>query len=268
MGSAKAGTERAWRRVREQPADGPPALVHPGWREAFPWLMQGTTYRGAAEPDGGFGAPFDLGLFSDASPALAVATRWEALRAATGMARAVLGHQVHGACVRLAGPGAPGLHVTEPCDGHVTREAGVLLAVTVADCVPLSIVEPELRAVAMLHAGWRGVAAGILESGLGLLADRLAVRPDRLHVHLGPAICGDCYEVGPEVPEALGEPSGSAGRTTVDLRAALARRAEAAGVRPDRITLSEHCTRCGEGPLFSHRGGDRERQVGYLGIRR
>src|SRR5690606_18360795 len=91
-------------------------------------------------------------------------------------------------------------------DGHATRAPGLLLAVSVADCVPVSLVDPERRAVALLHAGWRGAAAGILERGLEVLAERLLARPEDLHVHLGPAICGGCYEVGPEVHRALGLP--------------------------------------------------------------
>ena len=66
--------------------------------------------------------------------------------------------------------------------------------------------------------------------------------------------------------EALEQPV-PANPTPIDLRAVLAQRAVDAGVAQDQITVSEHCTRCGESGLFSHRGGDRERQVGYIGIR-
>jgi copper oxidase (laccase) domain-containing protein len=108
------------------------------------------------------------------------------------------------------------------------------------------------------------VAAGVLERGLALMPGRADAR--ELRVHLGPAICGRCYEVGPEVFAALGEavpPSA----TVIDLRGVVARRALEAGVSPSSITVSEHCTRCTHSGLFSHRGGDLGRQVGYLGIR-
>ncbi len=245
--------------VLEIPDRDLPAVTHPGWREAFPWLAQGTTGRGA--PDVGF----DLGLFADASLARDVLARWETLRARSGCPRVVHAHQVHGATVRFHGPGDPGLHLAESCDGHATRAPGVLLAVTTADCVPVSIVDPERRAVALVHAGWRGAAGGILERGVTVLGERIASAPAALHVHLGPAICGRCYEVGPEIFDALGLPR-PAGPAKLDLRAALAERAVQAGVRRDRITISEHCTRCGDG-FFSHRAGARERQVGFLGVR-
>ena len=142
----------------------------------------------------------------------------------------------------------------------------MLLAVTVADCVPVYLVDPEHRAVALLHAGWRGTAAGIVEAGVATLAAQFGTLPTDLHLHLGPAICGDCYEVGPEVFRALGlsEPSGP---EPVDVRAVLTGQAHALGVRHGRVSFSGACTLCGDGGYFSHRRGDRERQVAFLGIR-
>jgi purine-nucleoside/S-methyl-5'-thioadenosine phosphorylase / adenosine deaminase len=248
------------RAVEEVPVEGCSAVVHPGWREAFPWLVQGTTTAGNPHD------PFDLGLFSDATPARGVMEHWHRLRVGAGMTTVALAHQVHGSAVRWHRAGPPGMHVAEPCDGHATADGGVLLAVTVADCVPVSVVDPERRAVALAHAGWRGTAAGVLERAIAVLVERAASRPEDLHVHLGPAICRDCYEVGPEVFQALGVPVPPA-PARLDLRAALAARARAAGVAPRRITASSHCTRCGHG-FFSHRGGSRARQAGFLGARR
>jgi copper oxidase (laccase) domain-containing protein len=141
----------------------------------------------------------------------------------------------------------------------------VLLTVSVADCVPISLVAPERRAVALLHGGWRGIAAGILERGIELLTGRFGARASELHAHLGPAICGRCYEVGPEVHRGLGLPEPS-GAQPVDLRAILAERMSIVGIPEDGITCSTHCTRCGDGSFFSHRGGSVERQVAVLGV--
>lgn len=235
-----------------------PALVHGAWEMDFPWLVQGTTTRGAPPHE------FDLGLFSEGSAAERVREHWSRLLAVTGMHAAMHARQVHGADVRLHDAPTGGLHVVGECDGHVTTEAGVLLAVTIADCVPVFVVEAGSRTVAVLHAGWRGTVGGVLESGLEV-ASRGA-RLEDLHVHLGPAICGRCYEVGPEVFEALGEPVPPS-KALLDLRDVLLRRALEAGVDASRLTVSEHCTRCTASGLFSHRGGDRGRQVGYLGVR-
>ena len=155
---------------------------------------------------------------------------------------------------------------TPECDGVMTERTGLGLVVSSADCVPIFLVEPQARVVGVLHAGWRGVAAGILEQGLAVMFREFGIRERQLHIHFGPAICGNCYEVGPEVHEAL--------RLTVpshpgrlDLRAVLADRGSALGVDLDKMSRSTHCTICTQSGLFSHRGGDRSRQVAFMGIR-
>jgi YfiH family protein len=235
-------------------------LVHQRWEALFPWLVQGTTTRGEV------GADFDLGLFSGGSPEQVVRERWNHLIAVTGMDRAVHSRQVHEAEVHPRRGNAPGLTLADACDGHATDEVGLLLAVAVADCVPIFIVAPPTRAVAVVHAGWRGAAAGVLERGLAVLADDFHAAPSELHVHFGPSICGQCYEVGPEVFSALEQPEPDA-PTPIDLRRVLVERVLAGGVSPDNVTISVHCTRCTDSGLYSHRGGDVARQVGYLGIR-
>jgi polyphenol oxidase len=250
-------------RIRERSADGLPAVIHPGWSERFPWLIQGTT-AGARAP----GGPFDLGLFAVERPGADVPARWERLRRWAGADTVTHARQVHGAEVRLHGSDVgSGLWITPDCDGHATAREGVLLAVSLADCAPVSLVDAGRRAVALVHAGWRGAAGGILERGIAVLESGAGSRPGDLYVHIGPAICGACYEVGGDVFEALGRPRPT-GPAPIDLRGVLAERAATAGVHPDRITVSEHCTRCGPLDLFSHRRGDAGRHVAFLGIRR
>lgn len=246
--------------IRETRADGDvPLFVHEPWVQRFPWLVAGTT--GAGDDD----APFDLGLFGDA-PVGRVTARWRELIDRTGMRGAVHARQVHGSEVRPHRAAHDGLRIDQGYDGHATRAVGLLLTVSVADCVPVFLVDPEARAIALLHAGWRGVAADMLERGIEALAAEADSTPERLWMHAGPAICGDCYEVGPEVHEAVGaaRPDGNA---TLDLRAALVRRGRNGGLLEDRISVSAHCTRCGPPQFFSHRGGRRERQMAVLGIR-
>jgi YfiH family protein len=245
----------------EQELAGPvPIFCHPGWRQKFPWLVQGTTARGAGEG-------FDLRLSGEA-PVGGTLGRWRQLRETLGFHRAVHAGQVHGTRVlhHRAG-GAAGLLITDTADGHATDTPGVLLTVSIADCIPISIVDPERRAIALLHGGWRGVAAGMIEEGLAALRAVAGSEPESLYLHLGPAICGDCYEVGPEVHTALGleEPPHN---QPIDLRAIAARKATQLGVEPERITTSTFCTRCAESPFYSYRAGSKGRQVGVLGIRR
>ncbi|MGV3710695.1 MAG: polyphenol oxidase family protein [Gemmatimonas sp.] len=143
-------------------------------------------------------------------------------------------------------------------DGHVTAARGTALAVTVADCTPVFIAHPA--AIGLLHAGWRGTAAHILKVGLEAMI-ALGASADECQIHLGPSICPDCYEVGPEVLSAVtGQPA--TGKGCLDVRAVLAEQAYALGVR--KIDVSRWCTRCGGGRFFSHRAGQGGRQLGVL----
>lgn len=247
--------------VREQLAPGAvPLWQHPDWAVRFPWLVQGTTGRGDEDE------AFDLGL-AGGQPVGAVLSRWAALRRALGMPAAVHARQVHGAdLVEHSAPAAPGLLIMEGVDGHATRGPGLLLAVSVADCVPVFLVHAKSHSVAVVHAGWRGTAAGIVERAVEHL--RGSAGPAALWLHCGPSICGRCYEVGPDVHAAV-RPGAAAppAPAPLDLRAAIAERAHAAGVPSGQITGSEHCTRCGPGRFFSHRAGSAARQMGVLGVR-
>ena len=253
VGSAAA------RMVHESAVPGPvPLFSHDDWRERFPWVLAGTTGAGAD-------ASFDLGLFGD-SPVGAVTARWRELLRHSGFLGAVHSRQVHGSLVQSHHDAHEGLLVTEGFDGHVTAHDSLLLTVSVADCVPIFLLDAEREWVALLHAGWRGVAADMLEAGLAALARLGGSAAEDVWLHAGPAICGRCYEVGPEVHEALGLPR-PRGNSPVDLRAALVERALRSGVPLDQISVSGHCTRCGPGDFFSHRGGQRGRQMGLLGLR-
>ena len=240
-----------------------PLWAHPEWAERFGWLVQGTTGAGGEADD-----PFDLGLFG-AQTVGEVMGRWRRLRRECGMPQAVHARQVHGADVRVhdAEP-VPGLLVMEGFDGHVTQRSGVLLTVSVADCVPVFLVDAGRRVLSVVHAGWRGTAGGIVERAARGMAEAFGSEAAELWLHCGPAICGNCYEVGPEVHRAVSpERPEPGGPTPIDLRAAIARRAMALGVVAERVTVSAHCTRCGPADFFSHRGGSPARQMGLLGRR-
>lgn len=144
-------------------------------------------------------------------------------------------------------------------DGHVAPERGTALAITIADCVPVFVAHPS-GACALLHAGWRGTAANILAQGVAELR-KTGLDARDLHVHLGPSICGRCYEVGPDVYAQLTGQRVSV-PTRVDLRAILATQARELGVR--NITIGEHCTRCNNDRFFSHRAGDLGRMLAVM----
>lgn len=190
-----------------------------------------------------------------------VMTRWTELQSelAENARRLVIGRQVHGTRVLSHAGGWEGFLRTGDADGHLATEKGIALTVSVADCVPVFVAH-QSGAVAILHSGWRGTAARIIDSGLAAFA-RHRIPPDELMIHLGPAICGRCYEVSAEVrAELTGQPANRAGN--VDLRSLLAEHAHEAGVL--KVTMSPYCTRCDNDRFFSHRAGDTGRQVGVI----
>jgi YfiH family protein len=201
-----------------------------------------------------------FGLLTD-EPVNVVMGRWSALRRElrTGGPRLANASQVHGARVLVHQPGWEGWLRADDADGHVSMERGTALAVTVADCVPVFLVHPS-GAVALLHSGWRGTASRIVEHGISGMTQR-GIPAAEIRLHTGPAICGKCYEVSPDVYRQL------TGRdvptpTTVDLRALIADHARAMGVR--RISTSASCTRCDNDRFYSHRAGDSGRQIGVV----
>ncbi len=248
-----------WRPLPEERVSDPvvPRSELGEWRERFR-LVAGLTLRGG---NGGF----SLGLSTE-EPIAQVMGRWRAfLHAMKPAFPAVqMAQQVHSARVAWHEQVGPGWHLADPCDGHATAQRGLLLAVTVADCVPIYLSAGPGRAFALLHAGWRGIAAGVAERGVSLLAERAGVRPGEISAHLGVGICGDCYEVGPEVVKAL------VGRRVrraaqLDLRDVLVERLARAGVVD--VTRSPRCTSCNRDEFFTHRGsaGRDGRMVAYLG---
>ena len=204
--------------------------------------------------DGSFGTQSD-------EPVRDVMARWSALRDLLGGldTRLATAAQVHGDVIVQHVEGWRGWLRGEAADGHLSAVRGTAMAVTVADCVPVFLAHPG-GACALLHSGWRGTAARIVVRALADLS-ALGCHPADVRVHCGPAICGACYEVSPDVHERLtgSRPSQPA---TVDLRAIIAGHARDAGVR--QVTVSTSCTRCDNDRFFSHRAGDAGRQLGVL----
>jgi copper oxidase (laccase) domain-containing protein len=247
--------------LRETPAASTiPLYELPRWR-ARHGVVGGITGRGGGPEPG-----FDLGLWS-AAPVGQVMTRWRTFRRSIpGFDAVVLGNQVHGTTVETAGAGR-GWIQADGVDGWVTTRAGVLLTITVADCIPVYLVVPG-RGVSLLHAGWRGTAGGILEVGLERLLTVTGAEPGDVLMHCGVGICGGCYEVGGEVVTACGEAAEGPGPWHLDLRERLARSARALGV--GGVTVSGWCSAHDRPSFYSHRasGGVDGRMVAYLGMPR
>lgn len=196
---------------------------------------------------------------SGTDPVGEVMGRWTALLADTGARGICVAPQIHGDRVLPHVTAWDGILRTEPADGHATQERGLALAVTVADCAPVFLAHPS-GAIAIVHSGWRGTEARIIDQAIRLLG-RVGLSPDELRVHIGPAICGRCYEVSADVRSRLtGEPANRPGN--VDIRSLIAEQAREAGVTS--ISMSASCTRCDNDSFYSHRAGDAGRQLAVI----
>jgi YfiH family protein len=226
----------------------------PGARVAF------STRRGGVSE-----GPYDslnLGILTEDDPARVRENR-ERLVAGLGLGGApvAMGRQVHGAGLRTwSQPPSPEqaayrgpVEELAEVDGHVTDVPGLALLVLAADCLPVALADGEQ--VAMLHCGWRGVAAGILERGAAAFRETPAAV-------VGPGIGQCCFEVGPEVLEAFADVPEAADGRMLDLRRVADARLRAAGV--ESVEHVDLCTHCREDLFFSHRrdGGVTGRQGG------
>jgi polyphenol oxidase len=228
--------------------EGAPAL----YRVAFSTRLGGVS-------EGDF-ASLNLGIFTEDEPDRVVENR-RRLCAAVGAdpERTTMAWQVHGGRVTEAdgrGIVTPGT-VFERCDGLWTGRPGYPLALLTADCLPIALAradgEPRLG---VLHVGWRGLLAGIVEAGVE------AVDGARVAAAIGPGIGPCCYEVDEEVAEPFRERFGS--EVLVEGRLDLPGAAEAAltGAGVEEIERVTHCTACEPDLFFSHRrdGGRTGRQ--------
>jgi YfiH family protein len=173
----------------------------------------------------------------------------------------VLPQQVHGSVAAPVGPLHAGTRWEQPeaalagTDALVTATPLLPLVVLTADCLPVALADPVRRVAAAIHAGWRGLAGGVLEATVRLMAETWGCRSRDLRAWLGPAIGACCYRVGAEVAErfpAHATADGD-GAFRLDLRAEAARRLAACGLAERNVGGLPLCTCCREDLFFSHR---------------
>jgi polyphenol oxidase len=264
----------------------------------FPWLVHGFSTRsgGSSRLDSGERV-LNLG-FTDWDTRQAVEANRERFRAALGASALALVplKQFHSSVIRYF-PTAQ-----EPCkgDASLTDAPGLLLAVQTADCVPILLVDAKKRAVAAIHAGWRGTLARIAEKTVGQMRMRFGCKPSDILAAVGPSIGGCCYEVGTELVSkftaqfADAQPWFDELRTgdepnplqwmnmmppghqpppknvRLDLRKANRAQLLAAGLAEKDIYTSDLCTACHRDLFFSYRkeAGLAGRMASVIGIRR
>lgn len=163
-------------------------------------------------------------------------------------------HQVHGIDVVRALE--PATLLGRAGDALISAEPGVTIGVVTADCVPVLFADRGRRAVGAAHAGWRGLAGGVLEATIASLGEHFGIRPRELLCAIGPCIGPCCYEVGEEVAarfDAGAVLRGRGPRPHLDLAQAARVRLRAAGVPEAQISEARLCTRCRDDLFYSYR---------------
>jgi YfiH family protein len=243
--------------------------VDPKGSDAFAWaqgpLGRTLVARALAPAADAWFTTRDLAL-SGASDA---AQGWDRLAAAIRVDedRVMRLTQVHGAAVAVRARGAQSDTGRPRADAAATDDPDLALVVQTADCVPVLIADAGGRAVAAVHAGWRGTAAGVVSAAVETLERRFGVPPARLIAAIGPSIGPCCYRVGPDVERAFAERGVRAdaierwfirdvNRLTLDLWRANRDQLVARGVSPRRVHAARLCTSCHPALFHSYRRDD------------
>jgi len=244
------------------PGGGHPDWLRPDWDAPGVGALMSTRAGGSSE-----GAFAHMNLRDGLGDSPAAVSHNQAVFAAAIGARPVWLNQVHGATVVQLTPALLGRWPT--ADASVATEPGLACAVQVADCLPVLFAAPRASGVGAAHAGWRGLAGGVLEATVAALCDVASCRPAELQAWLGPCIGPRQFEVGAEVLEAFGaDPrrgdqaffaARSPGKWLGDLAALARARLQRSGVT--RISGGAWCTVEDASRFFSFR---RDRVTGRM----
>ena len=181
----------------------------------------------------------------------------------------VSSHQVHGTEIAIINKAParsmpfPAAHALDGYDGFITAVPNIPLLVRVADCVPVILYEPDIKALAVIHAGWKGTAGGIAAKAAGLMAQHYQCDIKNIRAGIGPSIGPCCYEVRQDVAERFRQTmpysrfllsEEGLDVFSLDLQEANRLQLIAAGLAPEHIELSWLCTACNSNLFFSHRG--------------
>ena len=192
----------------------------------------------------------------------------------------VMSNQVHGVVIRTVGPSDVKADLYDPegyeCDGLMTNVPGLALTIFSADCIPVLLYDPVKKAIAAVHAGWRGTAGDIAGKAVARMEREYGCKPGDILAAVGPGISQCCFETHADVPDAMAECLGRIaedhilslgnGKFKVDLKGINAALLERAGLTRDHIEISSDCTACLGEKYWSHRvtQGDRGSQAATI----
>ncbi len=224
-------------------------------------------------------APFDSLNFDsrDADPAEQVEKNLSRVSSAFGLdaGRLVTVNQVHGDNVLLVDDKTQHLRKKVDADAVITTVSGVPIGILTADCLPVLLYDPVKRAVAAVHAGWKGSAAGVVLKTIEMMKKKFSTRPGDILAALGPYIGPCCYAVKENVASEFERGFGSSsvdyiqdiyGELRLDIGMGNISQLVGAGVQREKISMVAACTSCNNGLLFSYRkdNGVTGRQLSFI----
>ncbi len=236
---------------------------------SIPWLAHAFSTKLGGVSTGCF-ATMNLG-FGRGDADEAVAENYRRFGEAVGFdwTKAVLSWQTHTTNVRQiteedAGKGTVRVRDYKDIDGLITDVQGLALVTFYADCVPLYFVDQKHHAIGLSHSGWRGTVNRMGKKTLEAMQKAYGTRPEDVIAAIGPSICQDCFEVGPEVAEAFAAAfskkqmdkicrAGKGDRLHLDLWKANEYVLREAGIPKEQLLVTNVCTRCNPDLLYSHR---------------
>lgn len=186
----------------------------------------------------------------------------------------VLSQQTHTTNIRIVTDEDRGKGITRErdytdIDGLITNVPGICLVTTYADCVPLYFLDPVKKVIALSHSGWRGTVGKIGKKTVELMHDNFGSDPADILAAVGPSVCQDCYEVSADVIDRFKEVFDRSvwdelfyekpdGKYQLDLWKANEKIFLEVGIRKEHIAVTNVCTHCNSGILYSHRAmGDK-----------
>lgn len=157
----------------------------------------------------------------------------------------VLMSQVHGNNIKTVDGNSAGLTIPS-CDGLITTDENIAMGVRVADCLPVLIYCEKPKVVGLIHAGWRGLLNGILPKAVRIFKDKFGCAAEDLNVLIGPHICIDHFEFGPEATRIFAEYEEamklSNGKIFISLAKVATKDLTTNGIKRENIVISPDCT--------------------------
>lgn len=162
-------------------------------------------------------------------------------------------------------------------DGLITNEKGILLMIKVADCFPLYLCDPVTHSLGLIHAGWRGTAAGIVARAITNMTDSFGSKPKEILAGIGPGINGCCFHVEEDVVDAFGPRAfmnefirkvDETGKWSLDLKRLILSQLQECGLTENHVEMANECTSCNREFFFSYRrdNGRTGRMVALIGL--